>query len=191
MEHHKQMTGDSILIVGTEHFLLHMGIKAALVQKYMEQAEAVYDWYAESFKLGTPPVETEQNFQDWVTTYSPEYQFDDDDKKQFRERPSGYLLSSKRIITVVAQKAEDIENPMVHQIGTMLHDWHSRGRSFAWMREAYGHLAEHLMTGEKYGRTNCTTNSRYGGQGDIATKEFNTNRDAEGPARVQSAGRPR
>ncbi|MCB1282384.1 MAG: hypothetical protein KDB18_12760, partial [Salinibacterium sp.] len=197
MEHHRKMTGSDILVAGTPHFLLHMGIKAEEVQRYTEKVEEVFNWYVKSFDVPQPAegslwgasqvhiwhFETEQEFQDWITTYSEDYQFDDDDKKQFRERPGGYLIPHKRLICVVRKRAEEIENPMIHHIGSMLLYWHLQGRATSWMSEAVGHLVDHTMSTEEYGYTNCSTNSRYAGGGGIAQKEFNTK---DGKPRMRS-----
>ena len=188
MEHHRKMTGDDVLVVTTEHFVLHLDVPAKFAAKYQELVEQVYDWYVETFKVPAPQrdmlfggrrchiwsFETAQQFQDWITTYAEEYDLDDDDKKQLRQRPSGYLISHKRLITTIAKKAEDKENPMIHHIGSMLVFWHTGNRHAPWLSEAMGHLVEHEHSSEKYGHTNCTTNSRYGGQGGVAQKQFNT-----------------
>ncbi len=189
MDFHRKMTGEDILVVSTPHFRLHMGIKPKMVEQYMEKVEEVYDWYVENFEVPQPPeaslwpgqvdiwhFETVQEFQDWVTTYSEEYKFDDDDKKDFREHPAGYLITPKKLITIVAKRAEDIENPMIHQTSSMLLWWHtrSRGPAAAWMSEAFGHLAEDLLSTDKVSRVNCSTNSRYANAGDVVKKEFNT-----------------
>ena len=187
MEHHRKMTGEDILVVTTPHFVLHIDRSAKWAEKYQEAIERTYEWYMDEFKIDQPlrdnlfrgrahiwTFKNAQQFQDWITTYSEQYQFTDEDKETFRKRPGGYLLSGKRIICTVRKKAEDLENPMLHHIGTLMLNWQTHFRAPSWMTEAIGHLSEECNTTQKYGHTNCTTNTRYGGDGGIAGKEFNT-----------------
>ncbi|MEZ6196152.1 MAG: hypothetical protein R3F20_10575 [Planctomycetota bacterium] len=190
-DRHRKMTGEDLIVTTTAHYRFHFMAPPKFAQQYSAQIEKLYDWFFDTFKAGELVgrdrcevfgggrvdvwcFNSPQQFQDWVTTYQEEYQFDAEDKKQFRERPNGYLIAGKRLVIVVQEKAEDMENPLLHQNGIMLLAWFGLYRPAPWMREAFGHLCEHLFSTEKYGRVNNTTNSKYGGQGGIAGKEFNT-----------------
>ena len=189
MEHHREMTGDDILVASSQHFRLHMGIKPSEVKRYQELAEKVYDWYCEEFKLPQPPeamlwpgqsdiwhFETQQEFHDWITTYSEVYNFSDEDKKRMREQPGGRYDPGRRLICVIEKRAADIENGMVHGIGQQMQVWHTRGMggAAAWLNEAFGHLAEQEHSQIGFGNTNCSTRSRYADGGGVADKEYNT-----------------
>lgn len=187
MEHHRKMTGDDILVISTKHFILHIDRTPEWAQKFAETLEKTYDWYVKEFQVPAGrsdnlfgrqahiwSFETTQQFQDWITTYSDQYELSDEMKKRFRERPSGYGSTQNCLVCSVAEKPEDLINPMIHHVGSMLLTWHAGRFPPAWMREAIGHLAEQENSPEEYGRVNCSNQSRYGGDGGIAKKEFNT-----------------
>ena len=187
IEYHRKMTGQDILVVSTTHFRFHTSIPVEFVKKYTELVEKVYDWYMVEFDVeearrpnffGGPvhvwTFATPQQFQDWVTTYSETYAFDDEDKKQFRENPSGWLLHQKKIATIVAEEAKDIENPLLHDLGVLFFAYQTLGRYASWQSEAMGHLVEEVFSGEKFGFVNMSTRSKYANGGGIAGKDFNT-----------------
>jgi hypothetical protein len=187
IEFHRKMTGADILVVSTPHFRFHTSIPPKYVVQYTELAEKVYDWYMETFQVeegrrgnffGGPvhiwTFETAQQFQDWVTTYSETYQFDDEDKKQFRENPSGWLLGHKRLATIVAEDAKDVENPLLHDLGVLFLRYNVLGPTASWQTEAMGHLVEELFSTDKFGRVNMSTRSKYANGGGIAGKDYNT-----------------
>jgi hypothetical protein len=188
---HRKMTGEDLIVTTTPHYRFHMMTPPKYAKQYAELIESLYTWFFDTFEadklvsrdqcriFGGQRVDvwcfsSPQQFQDWVTTYQEEYKFTPEDKKMFRDNPAGWLLRQKRIVTVVNEKAEDMENTLLHQNGIMLLSWFALGRTPPWLREAFGHLCEHLFSGEKYGHVNNTTNSKYGGDGGIAGKEFNT-----------------
>lgn len=187
IEFHRKKTGDDILVVSTTHFRFHTSIPPKYVLQYTELAEKVYDWYMEAFQVEEArranffgrhvhiwTFETAQQFQDWVTTYSESYEFDDEDKKQFRENPSGWLLGNKLIATIVAEDAKDVENPMLHDLGVLFLRYQALGPVAAWQTEAMGHLVEELFGTEKFGHVNMSTRSKYANGGGIAGKDYNT-----------------
>ena len=167
---------------------MHTSVPAKFVKQYTDLVEEVYNWYTETWQYpqeqrdqlfggGIAHIwtfETTQQMQDWITVYSEFYEFDDEDKKMMRDRPSGWLLSGKRLMLLIAEEAKDLENPLLHQLGVLMQSWNIRRGSPAWMREAMGHLTEEVFSGIKFGRVNMSTNSRYAGQGGIAGKEYNT-----------------
>lgn len=187
-ERHRKMTGDDMIVMTTEHFRLHAMIPPKLAQHYAEQLERCLDWYFETFRAGEVITKEQlfpgrpdiwcfnsfQQSQDWVTAYSEEYRFDAEDKKRFRERPAGHLIAGKLIATVVAEKSEDLENPMLHEVAFMMNVYYTSNNSPDWLNEAVGHWAEAELSKEKYGRVNMSTQARYGNGGGIAGKEFNT-----------------
>ena len=187
MEFHRKQTGEDIMIVSTEHFALHTSIPVAFVEKYSKLCEEVYDWYMKTFNVpegraqqffGRPvhiwTFSDSQQFQDWVTYYSEQYKFTKEDIETFRERPSGWLLPGKVLITIVAEQPEDIENSLLHQLGVLLQYYNIARPIPAWVSEAFGHLVEELFSGIKFGRVNMSTKAKYAGNGGIVSKAYNT-----------------
>lgn len=194
MEKHRKTTGDDILIMTTEHFVLHLSVPPKYGIKYAEMVEKIYDWFIKEFEV---PEERQamlwakgrahiwtfrqvQQFQDWVTQYSREYKFTDKEKKTFRDHPGGWIMSGRPLATNVVKKAEDLENPLAHDVGHFLMTWHTLGAAGPWLNEGFANLCEEKFTG--VGKISCSTLSNYGGKGDIAKKDFNT-KDA--PPRVR------
>ncbi|MFT7618756.1 MAG: hypothetical protein ACI97A_002403 [Planctomycetota bacterium] len=187
MELHRKNTGEDILIVTTKHFVIHTSIPVKFVQQYSELAEKVYDWYMQTYGITGDRAamflgrrahiwtfETTGQFQDWVTTYSEFYKFTGEDKTHFRERPSGRLLGNKRILSIVSEEPENIENSLLHQLGVLLQWYNIQAPTPEWMSEGFGHLVEELFSGVKFGRVNMSTRARYANGGGIADKEYNT-----------------
>ncbi len=187
MEKHRKETGEDILISTSKHFVFHTSIPIKFFTKYVKLAEEVYDWYMETFDIpearraqffgGRAHVwtfETTQQFQDWITVYSEYYQFTDEEKKGFRDRPAGHLIPNKRFMSVIAEQPENVENVLLHELGVMLQAYNLRGKDPAWMSEGFGHLVEEMFSGIKFGRVNMSTKAKYAGGGGIAGKEYNT-----------------
>ncbi len=187
MEYHRKNTGEDILITSTPHFVIHTSIPIKYVKKYSDLSEEVYDWYMKTFNIPEARAknffgqrahiwtfETTQQFQDWITAYSETYKFTKKDKEHFRERPGGRLDPNRRLMTIVREQPEEIDNGLLHQVGVLLQIFNTRGREPEWMSEGFGHLVEELFSDVKFGRVNMSTNAKYANSGGIADKEYNT-----------------
>lgn len=189
MESHRKKTGDDILVVSTQHFRLHLPVQPKSMERYAKLAEHIYDWFMKEFNipeerrnaLWPRPAHfwtfwTLQQYHDWITSYSEEYQLKDDTKDLFRRRPGGWQLSGQllQLNVTESKKDEDIEDNFIHSIGHFLLAWYTNGQVNDWMMEAFANLLEEKFSAEKIGKVSCSTVGRYGGGGDIAKKEFNT-----------------
>jgi hypothetical protein len=198
MEKHKKITGEDMLICTTEHFVLHLAVPPKFMKMYAAKAEDIYNWFFAELHLPAEAAATlwprkahiwsvpgEQQFQDWLTAYTEEYAITDEDKKHFRERPNTNILGGKLLAVIInrTKKAEDIDGQLCHIIAHFLLGWQTQGKASPWFNEGFANLVESLKTAEKVGTVSCSNRSRYGGQGDIADKDFNT-KDA--PPRCKS-----
>ena len=194
---HRDLTGDDILIVTTKYFSLRLTVTPKFMEEYSKLVDDVYDWHAKEFRLEVPGgrslwprtphmwgFDNIQQFQDWLTNYKEDpYELTKESVKAFRENPGGWINTNpKQLVSTNTQKKDaDIKNGLIHNVSHFIFTWQTLGQRRPWLSEAVANLTEHQFAGN--GLVSCSTLSRYGGNGGVAEKAFNTK---DGPAQVKA-----